>query len=289
MDERNSRLPGLARTSLGFLFGISLSLLLVSLWGRSVTADPVTLGSAAAEAARVAVVSDRIVEWLAGELAEQPVSALQVGDALRKVVGTPEGDAAISGFAAEAAEAFAGGDSRFDPRPVIRPLVPQVTAALAASGISVEQVRLAAAVESLEPLDLSAGGQESRAARAWSAGARAGLRTAALVAAGTAIMLGAALVWWAPDRRTALREIAQRVTFGGLGFVAMFHLGAWALDPHRGGSDSIPSLRKAGAILLRSNLHVPLLVGMVGAAAWFVARRRPGRQSTVESAVSTEL
>ena len=156
----------------------------------------------------------------------------------------------------------------------VRAVLPDLEAAAVRLGEPEAAAVIRTGVAEVEPIELETG--DASPVGEGLAGAGSALRTGAVVAALAAAALAGIALLLAFDRRRVGRSLAIRTALGGLGFAAMFRLGAWALDPGRGGAAAAPSLRRAGSLVLGSNLHIPLLLGLLGLGGWLMLRRRRG-------------
>ncbi|MEZ5174954.1 MAG: hypothetical protein R2823_01955 [Acidimicrobiia bacterium] len=262
-----------------WVFGLSVSMLLVGLWGRSVVVDRQTV----ADATRVVVDADlareRIRGWITGAVtASQDLDSGQVNEAVDAVSDRPEVAAAID----DAVEAFVGalfatGDERvvIDAERLVAPIVPVVVEQLERQQLPVDAEALAAALNDASAIELGTDGLAGVAAAVQDA--RALVTRVVVLALLVMVASGGLAVALAEERFAMVRTLSIRVLLSALSFAVLFRLGAWALDPH-GGRSPIAS---GGSVVLGSNGHVFLamaalaaLIGTIGAAlAW--RRRRP--------------
>jgi hypothetical protein len=155
----------------------------------------------------------------------------------------------------------------------LAPLVPEVVTGLSNQGIDVPADSVEATVDALDPVALDTG--EAISVGVVTEQARALLTLGVLVAFGMLMLFGSIAIAIAEDRWPMVRGLAGRIAFSALSFAVLFRFGGWVLDPDRGGSP----LRRSGAILVASNLHVFVIIGgvaaLIAAAIWIV--RRPLR------------
>jgi hypothetical protein len=134
-------------------------------------------------------------------------------------------------------------------------------------------------VDSLDPVALDTG--EAVSVGVVTEQASAALTLGVLAAAAMLIVFGGLAVVIAEERWPMVRGLATRVAFSALSFAVLFRFGGWVLDPAGGGSP----LRRSGAILVGSNLHVFLIIGglaaSIAAAIWVI--RRPARRTEQRS------
>lgn len=251
-------------------FAMSTTLLLLSLWGRSVAHDqPAVTRAAASVSARA--LSAQVAGWLAGVAGN---GSPAIGEAMDQVLRSDPGRRALEGLTGQllaTAELEPGTEVAIDPRPHLRPLVPLLAERLEARGLAVEESALSATVESIDPVVVRAGPGAPLGGSL--AEARRILKLATLAALAALASFGSTALWLAEDRRRMLRHLAHRVTLAGLGFAVFLQLGSWAMDPGRGAAEASGTLREVAAALLGSSLQVPLVVALAGAAVALAARR----------------
>jgi hypothetical protein len=259
-----------------WVYGMSITLLLVGLWGRAVVSDRATMEQAASEAAAAAVVSDRVAGWVldsaAGELRDLPpgieatAAAVLSDPAARRLVDE------VVGELVAAAMAPPGSTAVIDLGEHLRRARPHLQAAAVRLGAPEAANVLDAVAASIEPVRLPTGDGSPVGAGISNAGAA--LRLAVVAAGVTGLVAAAAALGLSTERRHTARQLAVRAGLSGLGFAVMMRLGSWALDPGGGSAPAAPSLRRAGALLLAAGLHLPLLVGLAGTGSWVALRRR---------------
>ena len=257
------RSRGALRSSLGWAFGMSLSILFLALWGRAVVADTETLSDSLSPLARSGVVADLVADWMTEELTESGADAAtvrptvdfffessSVGDTVDQLVGE----------VVYAAAASSPEGSRIDMAALIAPAVPELTTGLAGMGYPVTESQVADVVAGLDPLVIRQPGSEAIVGPNSPTAARLG--TAALVALLGIIVFGLGVVNLSEDRVGAVRELATRVAVGGLSFAVFLRLGSWVLDPSGGRAP----VRSTLSELAGSKWMVPLQVAVVAGA-----------------------
>lgn len=252
-----------------WVYGISVTVTLVSVWGRAVVVDTNLIAAAAADVSSSALVTDQIEEWLAGELMELPGMELLVAEQVATAtVADPALEEPVDDVTRAvvgAAAAPPGASAAVDIAGVLAPAVPRITDAIAAQGLDVNKQVVSAFVASIDPLvvrnpdEAPVVGPHSSASRTLSVATVVGLLTAS-VSGGAAMQLSA-------DRRAMLRGLLTRIAVSALGFAVMFSLGAWVLDP---GAGRAP-VRTAAARLAGAKLWLPVVVSAgAGGAAWIL-------------------
>jgi len=272
-----------------WVFGLSTTLLLVAIWGRAVTVDQATITRSTEAALSADLVTDRVWDWVGEGLAATdgvgPVDAERVLDELE---GRPQAAAAVDALIDQVVDALVappGSEVTVDVSSALAPLVPEVVDELAAQGLEVPAASVEATVDSLDPVALDAG--EAVSVGVVAEEANDILTLGVLVSAGMLLLFGSMAVAIAEDRWPTVRGLATRVAFSALSFAVLFRFGGWVLDPDGGRSP----LRRGGAIIVASNLHVFVIIGsvaaLIAAAIWIV--RRPQRERTVPPAASERV
>ena len=276
---------GTVRSSLAWVFGISLSILFVSLWGRAVVIDTDTLGESIAPLAGSTMVVDVVSDWLTDELVESGADPAMVDPAVDYFVHSPAMGSALDVFAAEIVSAASSSEpsgSSVDMRDMLLPAVPDVTAGLSSLGYQISESEIEDVVAGLDPLVIR--DPESSALVGPASPTASRLGTASLLAALALVATG----WWyvalSPDRLAALRSLLNRVAVGGLSFALFLRLGSWAVDPGGGRAPLAETMSNVAA----SKWHVPMQTAVVAAIlglAAFLARRHLKREAASRSAV----
>lgn len=247
----------------GWFFGFAVTILLIAVWGRSVVVDTGTLGESLAPLSESATVVDLFTRWLGDEMQQQGVDPVLIQPAVDHVVESPEFSQAMERFVVEvvvAASSAAPEGSSIDMGKLLTPVVPDVSAGLAAMGVPVQEPRVAEIVAGLDPLVIRGPGTDPMVGPESSAAARLG--TAALIAVVTMVVAGWVYIVTSEDRITALRSLITRIAVGAFGFAILLRIGSWIVDPH-GGRAPVP---EALAALGRSKWLVPLQIALVAAA-----------------------
>lgn len=254
-----------------WVYGISITVFLFSIWGRSVAADTDLLATAASNAAESELVSARVEAWFDRVIGQAGVDESTSGRLSTAIVALPEVKQATADLIGEAVVAMASPSQQpivVDVAAAYRPAVPAVAQSLTAAGIEVGEVEVAAVVDRLEPLVLAAGrerplvGPESDTAQT--------LTLATLVALLLMAAAGGAALYLSEERTTMVRTLLSRLAVSAFTFVVFFRLSAWIVDP-RGGRMGVGG---GLAELLGSRLWIPLLITAVaGTGAWAVRHR----------------
>jgi hypothetical protein len=260
-----------------WVFGLSTTLLLVGLWGRAVTIDEDTVAHSTEAALSADLVTDRVWGWIGDGLsATEGISPVEADRVLDEVRDRPEAMGAVDAIVDQVVQALVaspGKETTIDVASALAPLVPEVVSGLAAQGVDVPEAAVEATVESLDPVALDTGAAIS--VGVVTEQARALLSLGVLGAAGMLVLFGSTAVVLAEDRWPMVRGLATRIAFSAASFAVLFRFGGWILDPDGGGSP----LRRSGAILVGSNLHVFVVIGsvagLIAVAIWIM--RRPQR------------
>ena len=268
MSVRNS-----AHSALGWAFGISLSVLFVSLWGRAVVIDTDTLGESLAPLGSSDLVADYVTDWMSDELVGSGVPVEVVDPVVDRFVESAVVGSAVDRLVAEVVGAAASPDpagSSVDVRSLLAPTVPEVADGLADLGYGFTRNQVHEVVEDLDPLVIRQPGQSAFVGPNSPTATRLGI--ASLIAAISLAVFGSAYVRLSQDRILAVRSLLNRVAVGGLSFAVLLRLGAWVVDP-TGGRAPVPETL---ANLAASKWWLPLQVAAVAAAvaaAVYVGRR----------------
>lgn len=268
-----------------WVFGLATTLLLVAIWGRAVTIDQVTIARSTEAALSADLVTDRVWDWVGeGLAATDGIGSVDADRVVDDLKDRPEAAGAVDTLIDQVVEALVappGSEVTIDVASALAPLVPEVVSGLAAQGVEVPAASVEATVDSLDPVALDTGEAVSVGAAADEANDV--LTLGMLVAAGVLLLFGSIAVVVAEERWPMIRVLATRIAFSALSFAVLFRFGGWVLDPDGGRSP----LRRSGAIIVASNLHVFVIIGglaaLVAAAIWVV--RRPRRPSTVPPVV----
>ena len=260
-----------------WVYGIAISVFLLSIWGRSVASDTALVSSAASRMAQSEFVATRVEAWF-----DRALTDVGLGDAAdgmgSAIAALPEVRSATAALIGEIVEAMASegeGPVVVDIASVYRPAVPAVTESLTSMGLPIDQSNVAAVVDRLDPLVLVPERGERPMVGRGSGPARA-LTVGTLLGLGVMLAAGGVAVYLADDRRKMIRTLLTRLSLAGLNFSIFFRLSAWVADP-RGGRAGISG---AAAQILGAKLWIPLAVMVVsGAGAWTIRRRRESPES----------
>jgi len=265
-----------------WVFGLSTTLLLVGLWGRAVTIDQTTIAQSTEAALSADLVTDRVWDWIGeGLSANESISPVEADRVLDEVRDRPEALGAVDALVDQVVEVLVappGAETTIDVAASLAPLVPEVISGLAAQGVDVPAESVEATVDSLDPVALDTG--EAISVGVVTEQARGLLTLGVLATAGMLLLFGSIAVAISEDRWPMLRGLATRIAFSAASFAVLFRFGGWVLDPDGGGSP----LRRSGAILVASNLHVFVIIGcvaaLIAAAIWIVRRPEQKGNST---------
>jgi len=251
-------------------------LLLVGLWGRAVTVDEATVAESAKAVVDAEVAQDRIYDWIGDAIAEtQNVGNDQAAAVISELRSRPELTAAIDdiveGFVA-ALFAPEGGSTIVDIASAVEPIIPIVVGELSAQDVAVDEGLFESALDDAPAIELDT--EEAAGVAAVVQDARTLVSRVVLFAFVTMLLAGAAAIALAEKRYAMVRTLSIRVLLSALSFAVLFRMGAWALDPDRGGTP----VANGGSIILGSNGHVFVLIaiaaGVVGTAGGWVAWQR---------------
>jgi len=261
------------RASLGWAFGMAVSILFLALWGRAMVADTDALSESLSPLAGSATVTEFLGDWMAEELTESGADPATVRPTVDFFFETSSVGETLDQLVSEVVHAAASPSpegSRIDMAALIGPTVPELTTGLGGLGFPVAEAQVAEVVAGLDPLIIRQPGSEAMVGPNSPTAARLG--TAALLALLAIIVFGFGVVALSEDRVGAVRGLASRVAVGGLSFAVFLRLGSWVLDPSGGRAP----VRATVSELAGSKWMVPLEVAVVAAAiagAIYVGRR----------------
>jgi hypothetical protein len=261
------------RSVLGWAFGISLSILFISLWGRAVVVDTDALGESLAPLSGSQTVSDFVAGWMADEMVDSGVDPEMVEPTVDRFMGSSGLGDTLDRLVVEVVQAAAStdpGGSSIDMRAMVAPAVPEMVAGLSDLGFPVSEDSVTETVTGFDPLVIREPGSSAIVGSGSRAASRLG--TASALAAVAMVGLGGGVVAMSGDRVTGLRGLLNRVAIGGLSFALLLRLGSWIADPG-GGRAPVPETLSN---LVGSKWIVPLqvatLAGLVTGAI-YVTRR----------------
>ncbi len=258
-----------------WVFAISTTVLLVGIWGRSVTGDQATLEASAEAVLETEVITDRVGDWLAEGLdAADGVEAVAVAAAVDAVDDLPAAQAAIDAIVDQvvtAALAPPGAAPSINVAAALGPVIPDLLRELEAAGVAASTTEVEAALEVVDTITLPVEPSRTSGGVAREAGA---VLTKVIALAALGMLLGGGVaIAVSDDRWRRMRSLASRVAVSSFTFAILLQIGRWATDPEGGRSP----LAAGSGVVLGSNWHVLLVVAAVGmalaAAATVVARR----------------
>ncbi len=248
------------RPVLSWVFGICLSVLFVSLWGRAVVSDTETLGESLAPMAQSQAVVDVVTGWLGDQMVSAGADRQVVEPALDHFLETSDVGVALDTLVADVVTAAASVDpagSTVDVRGVVAPAIPEVAAELSSLGYGTTESTIRSMVEDLDPLVIREPGQRALVGPGSPAASRLG--TAFLLALVGVIVFGTSTVYLSEDRVAAVRGLLSRIALGGLSFAIFLRIGSWVVDPGGGRAPVSATVSNLAA----SKWTVPLQVGLV--------------------------
>ena len=266
-------LKSLSRGVAGFLFGLSVTVLFVSVWGRAVVVDTDTLAEAAAPLTRSEAVVDAVGTWVSTQVVKAGAPAELVDPAVSTILESSATARALERLVVEVVAAAAVPDPEgavVDVAAVLEPAVPEVVTVLSDLGVPVSEDQVLEGLDQLDPLVVREAGVAPYVGPASPAAGRLG--TATVLAMVALLVTGGFLVVSASDRLTELRRILTRFAVGGLSFMILLRLGSWVLDPQGGRA---PVAETVSHVLGSHQMLPAVLAGGAGVAALgiFVTRR----------------
>lgn len=277
------------RSTLGWAFGVALSILLLALWGRAVVVDTDTLAESLSPLSDSSRVVEFVADWMRDELVEADVEPEMVEPTVDHFMGSSALGEVVDQFTIEVVHAAASTDpasSSIDMASLLAPAAPEVAAGLNELGYPVTEGAVLATVERLEPLVIRPAGTEALVGPSSPAAARLG--TAALLAATGLVVFGAGYVFLSEDRIGAVRSLANRVALGGLSFAIFLRVGSWVLDPERGRAPVPETISSLAGAKWMVPLQMAVLAGVAAGSIYLGRRlfkrgaksRWPGEQPT---------
>lgn len=257
----------------GFLFGLSVTVFLISVWGRAMVVDSNTLGQALAPLSRSVVVAERFADWMAEGLHDAGVAPEAAEVAIDELLATSAVAHALDELVVGIVEAAATVDLRpaiVDVSAVLEPAVHEITETLAMTGVPVTPQEVEQMVGALDPLVILGEGSVPLIGPGSPVAARLGL--AAVLALVSMVATGAVAVRYAPDRIAEVKSLLMRVSVGSLSFALLLRVGSWVLDPVGGRAPVGEALAGLAHSKWLTPVFVALIAGSVAAVLW-AARR----------------
>lgn len=291
MSDSPSRVRSFALATVLWIFGLSTSVLLVGLWGRSVATDETTLEAGVRAVLESQFVNERVNSWLVEGVSAASDAADPGPSLIDDVLASDRVQASMDRMVDEAVVAALtppGETIEADVPGAVDGFASAVSSELASRGLPTDAglIRQAALAAASGMIDQSGAGTVARSARQ----ARSFLTRVIVVGLAGLLGSGWIAVRMSDDRVRQVRALATRLAVSGLTFAILLRVGGWAVDPSGGRS---PLLR-GGAVLLSSNTHIPVLVallagGVMAAAGVAVRRRRRSETGPDEDADTREL
>ena len=254
-----------------WVFGLSTTVLLVGIWGRTVTSDQTAIEASTQAVLESDAVADRITGWIAGGV-ESAAGELPEGVAAvtANAVWHRSETRAVLADAVDrlvaAALAPPGESVPIDLADLLRPLIPIVMSELSDIGVSVTKNTMESALAELPAINL--GSEADVDVAGVVANARSAFTRVVAVAMIAMLASGIAAVAFAEQRLQQIRSLAIRVVVSAVTFSVLLRVGSWALDPGGGRSP----LAEGGSVILSSSGHVLVIAALVaGGVAFFAA------------------
>lgn len=256
------------RGALAWAFGLSVTICLISMWGRAIVVDTDALAESLSPMAASGPVIDVFTDWLAGEMVDAGAAPQVVDTAVSDVLEEPDVVAALDRLLVEvviAAGMPGVGESTVDVATVLNPAAPAIARSISEStGGQVSPTEVSRVIDSLDPIVVRAAGVSPTVGSESPIAGRLG--TATMLAFLVMVVVGGGLVATAEDRLAAIKSLLTRVSLGALSFAVMLRIGSWVLSPTGGRA---PVSATFGA-LFHSKWLVPLIVGLVAGGGVFI-------------------
>ena len=263
------RARSFGKGALLWVFGLSVTIFLVSTWGRSVIVDTETLAESLSPMATSAPVIDLFTDWLSGEMLDAGAPPQVVDAAITDVLQEPDVVSALDRLLIEVvlAAGVAGvGESTVDVTGVLQPAAPAIARSVSGStGGQVSSAEVSRVIDSLDPIVVRAQGVAPAVGSGSPIAGRLG--TATLLAVLVMVVAGGTVVGGSKDRLVAIKGLLTRLSLGALSFAVMLRLGSWVLSPTGGRA---PISTTVGA-LFHSKWLVPLTVGLIAGVGVLIA------------------
>ncbi|MGZ8755507.1 MAG: hypothetical protein ACXW15_10015 [Acidimicrobiia bacterium] len=263
------------RGTLFWLYGLSASILIGSLWGSAVTGSRNTVSEVVGVPAVEQIAQERFAGWITDGLRSVGVVVPDNLAMADRILGLPETEQALARLTdqiVDAAFAPVGSEAVVDPASALLPAVPALTRVLADEGVLAGEDRVTALVSEIEPIPLDDVGAYQLTSAATRASAAFSLAAAL---AGVAVALfGGGAVLASPDRIAAVRNLAYRFMLTSLSLAVMLRLGSWIADPSGGATPLAAGISR----LLGSRTYVPVMMAVVAAVIAAGAVRLRGRR-----------
>jgi len=257
---------------LSWAFGLATTILLVSIWGRSIVVSPATMSAAGADLATAGVVVSQIETLVSDAVSESlgidRKTAARLTDNVMVETHASEAITAMIEDVIVAATARNPEEATIDVAAHLRPVAREVAESAQEMGYDIDEAAIANAISSLDPIVIRRAG-EPPALGPGSPVARS-FGVATLISGAGMLVTGAALLGLSGWSRKALRSLLARIAISGFTFSVFLQVSGWVVDPAGGRAP----VRSALAELLLANAWVGLAVGALPAVAWYVTRRR---------------
>lgn len=260
-----------------FIYGLAITVTLISFWGRAVVSDVGLLTRAAEQAAASEVIANQIEQWVADELTRIPgVDAERAGELSAGVASEPTLSEALDRLVGAVVVAAATpGGAEVDVADTLAPAVPEVTSLLAQRGVEIPAEAVAVFVAGISPLQI--GDTESEPPVGAESSSARSLTVASVVGLVFLAAAAAAAMYLSEDRRKMGRDLSARLAWSSVAFALIFRLGSWIVDPSGGNAP----VRSAARTLLSAKSGVFIVAAAVsGAAAWVSTRTLVKRAAT---------
>lgn len=256
---------------------MSVSILFLALWGRSVVVDTDTLAESLSPLASSATVTDFVSGWMAEELVESgadPATVRPTVDFFFETSSVGETLDLLVGEVVEAAASTNPGGSTIDMANLVGPTVPELARGLAGMGYPVSEAEVSDVVAGLDPLVIREAGASPVVGPNSPTAARLG--TAALFAFLGIVVFGLGVVRLSEDRLAAVRALLTRVAVGGLSFAVFLRLGSWVVDPSGGRAPVQATISALAGSKWMVPLEVAVVAATVAAAIYLIRNTRRG-------------
>lgn len=265
----------------GWVFGLSVSVFLIAIWGRAVVVDTETLAESMSPLAGAVPVVDMVAGWLGDELLDAGVERSVVDATVRHVMETPGVSRALDRLVVEVV--FAAGSSEpggavVDVAGTLRPALPEITEAVTSTvGEMVPPSKVAEVIESLDPLVVVAAGSPPHIGPASPVATRLG--AAAFLALMAMTLSGMLAAVSAPDPVVEMRRLLSRLALGALSFGVLLRIGSWVLSPSGGRAPVSSALSEVAGAKWMVPVSIAAIAGAASLGVRYFKRLRRGAVS----------
>ena len=275
-------------TTATWLFGLSVTILFLALWGRAVVVDTDELANSVAPLAESSQTFDLIADWATEEFLEAGADPALVEPTVTYLLDSTAVGGSLERFINQVVEAAASSHpagSSIDMKALLTPLIPDLAAGISEIGVPVSIDEVTLIVNDLEPLVIREPGAGAIVGSSSPTASRLG--TAVLFASLSIVVLGYSIVVLSEDKFSAFRELLTKVAVSGLTFAVLLRVGSWVLSPSGGRAPIADTLANLADSKWSVPFQVALIAGGLALMIYLVRRRLTPVGVSPEPDVST--